>query len=228
MTYAISGGSASGCSVDGSGNVTASGPGTCIVTLSQPGDDSNYLAAPSIDVTVTFTKVSQSITAPSAPSGPWNTTLSVLTTASSGLTVTYSTAGGSASGCGVTTGGVVSATGAGTCVIDLNQSGNDDYAAASQIQVTANFSALNQTINAPASPTGFYTGSLSVFATATSGLTVTYSIASGTAPGCSVNAGGTVTATGTGTCVIYLNQAGDASWNAAPTVTVRRRLPHRR
>ena len=48
---------------------------------------------------------------------------SVFTTASSGLTVTYGVAGGSASGLHVTSGGVVSATGAGTCVIDLNQAG---------------------------------------------------------------------------------------------------------
>jgi hypothetical protein len=53
-------------------------------------------------------------------------------------------------------------------------------------------------------------------ATASSGLPVTYSTLS---TACSVTAGGTITLLGVGTCSIAAEQAGDASWNAAPPVT---------
>ncbi len=58
-------------------------------------------------------------------------------------------------------------------------------------------------------------GSATVAATASSGLTVTYSVVSGS---CAI-AGITVTATGAGTCVIAADQAGNASFNAAPQAT---------
>src|SRR5271169_1245245 len=87
VTYTIDGvdSSATGCAVDGAGNVTASTPGTCEVFLDQAGD-ATYDAAPEISVTATFTTAGQTITPPAPPSGPWNTNLSVMTTASSGLT----------------------------------------------------------------------------------------------------------------------------------------------
>ena len=42
--------------------------------------------------------------------------------------------------------GIVSATSAGTCVIDLNQSGNANYSAAAQVVVTATFTASGTTV----------------------------------------------------------------------------------
>ncbi len=82
-------------------------------------------------------------------------------------------------------------------------------------------SIADQTITAPAPPSGPWSSTLAVGATATSGLTVTYSIdPSSTATGCAVNGAGTVSANSTGTCVVLLDQAGDANWNAAPQVSV--------
>jgi predicted extracellular nuclease len=73
-----------------------------------------------------------------------------------------------------------------------------------------------QTITFPAIPSFSWSGgSATLAATASSGLPVTYSIVSGP---CAV-AGTTVTATGGGTCVIAADQAGNASYNAAPQVT---------
>ncbi len=73
-----------------------------------------------------------------------------------------------------------------------------------------------QTITFPAITSFSWSGgSATLTATASSGLTVTYSVVSGP---CAV-AGTTVSATGGGTCVIAANQAGNASYNAAPQVT---------
>lgn len=59
--------------------------------------------------------------------------------------------------------------------------------------------------------------SVTVSATASSGLPVRYSTIS---PGCSVDAGsGLVTATASGICTIAANQPGDERWAAAPQVT---------
>ena len=78
---------------------------------------------------------------------------------------------------------------------------------------------LNQTITfgpAPASPQ--YGGSYTPAATATSGLPVTFSIdASSTAGACSLDSPtGVVSFTGTGTCTVDANQAGNPTYAAAP------------
>ncbi|MBT9523955.1 MAG: ExeM/NucH family extracellular endonuclease [Rhizobacter sp.] len=60
-------------------------------------------------------------------------------------------------------------------------------------------------------------GSFVVTATASSGLVVSFS--SGTLAVCTVTAGGTVTLVASGTCTLHANQAGNASFAAAPTVS---------
>jgi len=60
-------------------------------------------------------------------------------------------------------------------------------------------------------------GSFVVTATASSGLAVSFT--SNTAAVCTVTSGGTVTLVATGTCTLNANQAGNASFAAAPTVS---------
>ncbi|MBC7956144.1 MAG: ExeM/NucH family extracellular endonuclease, partial [Cytophagales bacterium] len=60
-------------------------------------------------------------------------------------------------------------------------------------------------------------GSFVVTATATSGLAVSFT--SSTAAVCTVTTGGTVTLVATGSCTLNANQAGNASFAAAPTVS---------
>ncbi|MBC7995231.1 MAG: ExeM/NucH family extracellular endonuclease [Rhizobacter sp.] len=60
-------------------------------------------------------------------------------------------------------------------------------------------------------------GNFVVTATATSGLAVSFS--SGTLAVCTVTTGGTVSLVATGTCTLHANQAGNASFAAAPTVS---------
>jgi virginiamycin B lyase len=62
-----------------------------------------------------------------------------------------------------------------------------------------------------------YGGSYTVSATATSGLSVNFSIdTASTAGACSINGSGVVSFTGVGTCMIDANQAGNADWLPAP------------
>ncbi len=72
----------------------------------------------------------------------------------------------------------------------------------------------SQTITFPAIPNQSGPGTVTLTATASSGLTVTYNIVSGPA---SV-VGNIVTTTGSGTVIVQANQSGDGNYNAAPPV----------
>ncbi|MDP9118111.1 MAG: Ig-like domain-containing protein, partial [Actinomycetota bacterium] len=69
----------------------------------------------------------------------------------------------------------------------------------------------------PTTPAAYGTSD-TLTATASSGLTVTYTVDSSSTAGACTVSGSTVTYTGIGTCVIDANQAGDASFSAAPQV----------
>jgi hypothetical protein len=75
-----------------------------------------------------------------------------------------------------------------------------------------------QTITFTGPATGSGGGSYTASATATSGLPVSFSL-DGLSTGCSLS-GTTVTFTGTGTCLIDADQAGNATYAQAPTVQV--------
>jgi hypothetical protein len=107
----------------------------------------------------------------------------------------------------------VTPTGIGTCTIDATQAGNGDW-----LPATATFDvdlvASPQTISL-AVPTSLTVGqSGTVFASAMSGLTVTFAVAGP----CTI-AGDSVTITGPGTCTVIADQAGGGLWAAAPTET---------
>ncbi|HEY7872619.1 MAG TPA: hypothetical protein VIC31_07865 [Rudaea sp.] len=164
--------------------------------------------------TITFTST--------APAGATvgGATYTVTATASSGLTVTLTIDASASSVCSIS-GSTVSFTDVGNCVIDANQAGNGTYNAAPQAQQTFAVGKGNQTITftstAPAAATvggSTYT----VTATSSAGLTpVTFTIDASASSVCSIS-GSTVSFTGVGNCVIDANQAGNASYNAAPQV----------
>ncbi len=196
------------------GNSSGTGYDLCTGWGSPNGSGLINLLAPTgglTSQTITFTT-----NAPS--SAAYNSTFSVAATASSGLTVAF-TASGS---CSVVDHGTGSATytmtsGTGTCSVIANQAGNATYAAAPTVTQTTNATTASQTItfttNAPASEV--YLGQFTVAATASSGLTVTF-----TSSGSCTNSGATYTMTsGTGTCSVIANQAGNTNYAAAPTNT---------
>jgi hypothetical protein len=220
VVLTIDASAASVCSIAGS-TVSFSGAGNCVIDANQAGDG-NYNAAPQVQQSFAVGKGSQTISFTStAPVGAvvGGATYTVAATATSGLPVTLTIDAGAASVCSIA-GSTVSFIGAGTCVIDANQAGNANYNAAPQAQqsftVGKGTQAITFTSTAPTAAQ-FDGTPYNVGATASSGLTVTFTIDPTAASVCSIS-GSTVTFTGVGTCVINADQAGDSNWNPAPQV----------
>jgi hypothetical protein len=123
----------------------ASGTGTCSVHYNQAGND-NYNAAAEVTETVNAQRADQtiSVTTHAPASAIYNTIFTVAATSSSGLPVTYSSAGGcsNAGATFTTTSGVIN------CTVKYDQPGNSNYNAAPQ---------LTETVTAvPWTNSGFY------------------------------------------------------------------------
>jgi hypothetical protein len=211
-----------GCAMIPGGFVLFTAPGTCIIDADQPGDGNYWTAAPQAQQTLTIgpatVKQSQTIsftsTAPAdaVVDGTYPPTAS----ASSLLPVTLSIDAASASVCAIT-GGAVTFTAPGDCVIDADQPGNDDWAAAPRVQQAVTVAKKPQTIGFTSAPPGdatFGGAGYTPAADATSGLPVTFSIDPGSSTVCAIS-GGSVTFTGAGDCVIVADQSGDGIWAAA-------------
>jgi hypothetical protein len=101
----------------------------------------------------------QSITpsTPPASASVGGPTYTPSATASSGLPVAI-TLDSSSTGCALSSGGVVSFTGAGACVIDFNQAGNAAYAPAPLVQQSIPVAMVNEVDDAPSAAVS-YTGS---------------------------------------------------------------------
>jgi C1A family cysteine protease/sugar lactone lactonase YvrE len=135
-------------------------------------------------------------------------------TASSGLTVTFTSA--TTSVCTVS-GSTVTVLAGGTCSITASQAGNATYAAATPVTQNFTVKPASQTIAFGAlSNVTFGVSPLILSATASSGLTVTFT--SNTTSVCTVS-GAAVVVLGEGTCSITANQAGNASYASATSVT---------
>ena len=137
--------------------------------------------------------------------------------ASSGLAVSFSS---QTPGICTVAGNVVTGVAAGSCTVAASQAGDPGYwlpASVTQSFAVNGLSNQPQTISfGPIADRQLSSGAFSVSATASSGLTV--SIASQTPSICSVS-GNTVTLLAIGTCVLNANQAGDATYAAAATVS---------
>ena len=150
--------------------------------------------------------------------GPADTALTsgpvtVSATSSSGLAVAFaSTTAGVCTVAGTT----VTLVSTGICSITASQAGNADFVAASNVvqtfAVTPGTNII--TFNGPAD-TDFTVGSVALSATASSGLTVSFTTT--TASVCTVS-GTTVTLISVGTCSITASQAGNANFIAAADV----------
>jgi hypothetical protein len=138
----------------------------------------------------------------------------VAATATSGLAVTFTSAG-ACSNSGAT---YTMTASSGTCSVIANQAGYGTYYAAPQVteSVTATAPVLqSQTITFPnPGPLTYGVGSVTLAATATSGLTVTYTVISGPA---SVS-GNILTIADAGTVVVEADQSGNDTYSAASPV----------
>ncbi|WP_345881143.1 Ig-like domain-containing protein [Shewanella algae] len=209
------------CTISASGTLTFVTTGNCSIDADQPGD-SSYNAAPTVTQSFTVNAVVPGApTSVNAVASDASATVSFSAPASTGgaaissYTVTSSPGGFTASGTAspLTVSGLSNGTNYSFIVSASNIAGTGPASSPSNT-VTPK---ANQTIsfNNPGAQSFGTTPTLA--ATASSGLTPVFS--STTTGVCTITASGTLTFVTTGNCSIDADQAGDGSYNAAPTVT---------
>jgi len=205
------------CSVSGN-TLTLVALGSCTVNANQPGNASFAAALQVARTFVVSALTAQTITFNS----PGNQTLgmppaALVASASSGLVVSFAS---STPGVCSVSGNALTLIAVGTCTVNATQAGNATFAAAVTVARTFAVAAaalLPQTISF-ASPGNQTLGTTPppLVATASSGLAVSF--ASTTPSTCTVS-GNTMTLVALGTCIIDANQAGNATYAVAPTVS---------
>jgi sugar lactone lactonase YvrE len=201
------------------GVLTITSAGTFIIDANQAGN-STYAAAKQVQLTITVKKAAQTIafTKPTTTAYTYPVTAITLaaTGGKSGNAIIFTVDAKSTTGAGSITGSTLKVKSAGTIIVDANQAGNSTYAAAAQKQLTITVKKAAQTITftAPASPVTYGVKPITLAATASSKLTVVFSVVSG--PG--KVSGSTLTITGAGMVIVAANQAGNADYNAATAV----------
>ena len=198
-----------------SGNIaTLVAAGTCTINANQAGD-ADWNPAPQVSQSFDVTKDSQTITFTDPPDTPLSGSPVTLTAAAtSSLPVTFTSATTGVCTISGTTAILVSV---GTCTINADQAGDATWAAAPQVSQSFDVTKNSQTITFTDPPDTPLSGSpVTLTATATSSLPVTFT--SATTGVCTIS-GNTATLVAAGTCTINADQAGDATWAAAPQVS---------
>jgi hypothetical protein len=211
---AVTYGSSGACTNTGATFTITSGTGLCTVTYNQAGN-TDYNDAPQLTENVNGHKVNQAIqiTTHAPVNAAYGAGFTVAATAGSGDPVAF----GSSGACTNVGANFTMTSGTGTCTVTYDQAGNGNYNPASQQteSVTAQKAAqtINVTVAAPS--TAAYNSSFDVTANAPGG-----PVAFSSSGVCS-SAGAHFTMTsGTGTCTVHFNNAGDPNnYNAAPEVT---------
>jgi hypothetical protein len=202
------------CSIAGN-VVTFLNVGNCGVIANQAGN-SSYAPAPAVgQIIVVNQPKTQTITFATIATQTVGTPLTLTASASSGLAVSY--ASSTASICTVS-GSTATFLAAGTCTITASQTGNNVYSAATPVSRSFTVKAAtlkSQTITFNSIPAQTVGKSLTVSATASSGLPVTFVIVQN--GNCSI-AGAVVTFLHVGNCGVIANQAGNSTYAAAPAV----------
>ncbi|MGO9660484.1 MAG: hypothetical protein ACLP7F_19295, partial [Acidimicrobiales bacterium] len=135
-----------------------------------------------------------------------------------GLAVTFTTATASVCTSGGTNGASITLVKAGTCTVEANQAGNATYNAAPEVSQSFTVSKASQTITF-ANPGTKTKSPVTVSATASSGLAVTFTTATASVCTSGGTNGASITLVKAGTCTVEANQAGNATYNAAPEVS---------
>ena len=194
-----------GGSTEAPAPVTTIAAGLCTITAS---DDSGAPATLSFQV-----QVAQTITFGPPPDVTVGAPVTLSASASSGLPVSFSS--GTTPVCTVA-GSVVTTVAAGLCTITASQAGNTDYAAAPPVTQSFQVNPAAQTITFGQPPDVRVGVPVTLPASASSGLPVSFS--SGTLSVCTV-AGSVVTTVAAGPCTITASQGGSARYAAAPDVS---------
>jgi DNA-binding beta-propeller fold protein YncE len=183
------------------------------------GGDANNVAVSGacndVNESVTIAKANQAITFPAIPAHAFGDPPFGISAASSSLlTVTFTSTTPSVCTVSLTTVTIIAA---GTCTIAADQAGDGNYNPAPQVSQSVGVTKANQAITFGAlGNRNFGTAPFAVSATASSTLGVTFTSLTPSVCTVSVN---TVTMIAVGSCTIAADQAGNASYNAAPQVT---------
>ena len=188
--------------------------GSCTIQATQAGN-TVYGAAPPVSQNITVSPLSQSLTFPTITATAYATTqISLAATASSGLAVSFVST--TPAVCTVS-GSAASLLVIGTCAIRAAQDGNAAYSAATAVGQSLTVHHETQTITFPAIAPQVVGVYFALYATASSGLPVSF--ASTTTTVCTVS-GSNVSMLTPGTCVIHATQAGNTAYAAAPLVSL--------
>jgi hypothetical protein len=188
--------------------LTITGAGTVIVEADQ-GGDVDYLAAAPVQVSFTVNPEGQTINFTNPGDQTYGTPLNLVATATSGLPVSFTST--TPIFCTVS-GTTVTMLNSGSCTIYALQAGNASWTAAAPVAQSFTIHHELQTLTFPVIPTQLLsTGSITLSASASSGLAVTF--ASSTSTVCTVS-GTTATLNAAGTCTITATQAGNGDWAA--------------
>jgi hypothetical protein len=190
------------------------GVGVSTITASQAGDN-YYAAATSVNQTLTISKSNQTITFSTLPSKNYGANdFSPGATASSGLTVSYSSSNTSVA---TIVSNKIHIVGVGSSNITASQSGNTLYNAATSVVKSLVVSKSSQTITFPNITTKtISTADFGPGATSNSGLTVTYT-SSNTSVATII--GSSIHIVGRGVSTITASQSGNTLYNAATSQT---------
>ncbi|AYL96253.1 gliding motility-associated C-terminal domain-containing protein [Mucilaginibacter celer] len=196
------------------GLIHVTGVGTTNITASQAGN-TGYNAATSVIKSLTVTKANQQITfADITPQPPGTADFSAGATASSGLAVNYTSSNPAVA---TIVNGLIHITGVGTANITAAQAGNAYYNAAASVVKTFTVTKAGQQITFATIPaTPYLSADFAPGASSSSGLSITYT-SSNTAVATIVN--GLIHINGLGSSVITASQGGDATYNAAASVS---------
>jgi hypothetical protein len=177
--------------------------------------DTNFLLSQSVTLPLLSIIVqTQTISFPNPGAQAYGTPLELSATATSGLPVSFTVISGPATLSGSN---LLTFTGIGSVTVQAAQGGNGFFAAATPVNQTFTVSAGAQTITFPnpgTLPDGV--APVTLTATASSGLPVTYTLISG--PG--TISGDTLTVTDVGNIVVEADQAGNPDYSAAPAVQI--------
>jgi hypothetical protein len=227
-TLSTTGGSGSGavvyqagpnCSVVGNILTVGDAGGSCVVQATKLGD-STYRSIDANDVTITIVKINQATTPTltNANSVVYGQTLTLSGAGGSGTgAFTYSVVDAGTTGCSVNSStGLLTVSAVGTCQVGVQRAASTNYNASSVGTQNITVSAAPQTITFTSTlPTLPIAGDdYTVTATASSGLTVSFSITSGS---CTVSSG-VVSFVGSGSCVIKASSGSTSQYLAAPDV----------
>jgi len=189
------------CTVTGA-TLTPTAAGTCTVTASQPGN-AQYAPADSMSGSFPVEKIPQTISFSPPGSATVDRPVILTGTASSGLPVIY--ASGSTDVCAVT-GSTLTPAKAGTCTVTASQPGDDKYLPARPETRSFPVQKIPQTIDFRPPQDVAFGRPVTLIATASSGLSVSYRTS--TPDVCTVS-GRTVTTRAAGACTITASQVGD-------------------